>query len=184
MFFDKVPINLIFDAMTYRMLKQLKIKNIRKKCNALYGKHTPQALENPATIAVIIDEQIFQNNKHTKALIETLKREASRVELMVFNALEPKIDDPIFTEDQLNWRGEFKTGTAAEKFSRQQVDLLINYVIEPELPLELLSLTTRASLKIGLAGHNNTLNDLDIDINPIEIHKFVEELKTYLLKIK
>jgi len=165
------------------MLKQLKLKNIEKKCEVLRDKHSPQALKKLQTIAVIIDEQVFENNRHTKTLIETLKKYASRVEFILYNALEPKIDDLIFKAEQINWRGEFKAGTIAERFSGQDFDLLVNYVVKPDLPLELLSLTTTARLKIGLVGSDNALNDLAIAINPHEIHKVVEEFKTYLPKI-
>lgn len=167
------------------MLKKIKNKIARKAFLHLQKNHFPEAINTFSSIGLIIDPTIFKNPEDTKKLIQSLKGTGSQVETIFIskNNLSRDEDILVFKDNQISWRGNLKSGSDADKFQRHKFDVLINYFNRASPHLLLLSAAVKAKLKIGLQTETNSLNDLNIVVNPNEIHKFVCEFKTYIPKI-
>ncbi|APQ19166.1 DUF6913 domain-containing protein [Maribacter hydrothermalis] len=86
---------------------------------------------------------------------------------------------PVFSDKDLGWKGEIENSYALE-FLGREYDLLVNYYEEDNLLLNLLSLKTKARLKVGFKDVGPTYNDLMIDTPLNDFMVFKKELKKYL----
>lgn len=130
-------------------------------------------------MGIIVSSSALDRDKW-KDLKNRLKLEKSEVTLIGFGEAVDKWDFYRFHPDQINWKGEFKENSDASRFAQNLFDLLINYYREPTADLLLLSAVTSARLKIGFHHEQNPVNDLNIMLNPMEIDRFVEEVKKCL----
>ncbi len=168
------------------MLKRLKNRIARQRISKLRGKHFPKKVKSLRSVGLIVDADIFEDPAHTKTLIDALTQEAEKLQVIAVNA--SKVDFAIrdvlsFKEKEMNWQGKFASSGEAYKFQHLHYEVLINYFVEASPRTVLLSMGTKANLKVGLAVEEVGINDFNIAVNPNEIHKFVGAIKTYLPKL-
>jgi len=84
-----------------------------------------------------------------------------------------------FTEKDLNWKAEV-TEPSFQNFLEHPFDLLICYFSQPNTMLEYISLLSKASFKVGFAGVNAQLFDLEIALSSGEMKDFFFEAHKYL----
>ena len=84
-----------------------------------------------------------------------------------------------FTERDFDWKGRVKD-PSFENFLENPFDLLIGYYNEESLYLELATLKSHASFKIGFANVNDKLFDVVVNEDPKKIDSFIEVVKKYL----
>lgn len=84
-----------------------------------------------------------------------------------------------FSEKDFSWRGEI-IDSSLQGFVEEPLDLLICFYSKPQSYLEYLTLLSKASFKVGLAGVNSNLFDMEISTDISKTDEFFTELKKYL----
>lgn len=88
-----------------------------------------------------------------------------------------------FSEKDFNWKGDI-VDSSLLSFIEEPVDLLICFYPEKQTYLEYLTLLSKASFKIGFAGINQDLFDLEISVGKEQIEYFLNEAHKYLTIMK
>lgn len=87
---------------------------------------------------------------------------------------------PIFSDKDLGWNGAIENSYALEFLSREY-DLLINYFTEENLLLQLMSIKTKARIRVGFAEVDKKLNDIILNTPMDDFKTFKKELQKYLV---
>ncbi len=87
---------------------------------------------------------------------------------------------PVFSDKDLGWKGNIENSYVLEFLSREY-DLLINYYNEQNLLMQLLTVKTKARIKVGFPDIDKNLNDLILGTPIKDFKAFKKELKKYLL---
>jgi hypothetical protein len=88
-----------------------------------------------------------------------------------------------FTEKDINWKGQFIQENI-QSFLEQPFDLLIGYFNTNNIFLESAILQSKAQFKVGFAGVNSMLYEIEISEKTENVSAFTLELKKYLKIIK
>jgi len=88
-----------------------------------------------------------------------------------------------FTKKDINWSGQF-TEPSFQGFLETPFDLLIGYFNTNNLYLERAILASQAAFKVGFAGVNSNLYEIEISEKTENVIAFASELKRYLQIIK
>ena len=87
------------------------------------------------------------------------------------------------TEKDINWKGQFKQDNM-QVFLEQPFDLLIGYFNRNNIFLESAILQSKAQFKVGFAGVNSMLYEIEISEKIDNVNAFTLELEKYLKIIK
>lgn len=90
---------------------------------------------------------------------------------------------PVFSDKDLGWNGNIENSYVLEFLSREY-DVLINYYNSENLLMQLMSIKTKARLKVGFPEVDKNLNDLILGTPITDFKAFKKELKKYLLVLK
>lgn len=90
---------------------------------------------------------------------------------------------PVFSDKDLGWGGTIENSYALEFLSRDY-DVLLNYYNEDNLLMQLMTVKTRARIKVGFAEVDKNLNDLILGVPILDFKAFKMELRKYLLVLK
>ncbi|MBA6315485.1 DUF6913 domain-containing protein [Cellulophaga baltica] len=171
--------------MFLKALKQkLKLKSARK--------HVKQLLSGPlenvkkghgiASVGCIVDLDQFEDASLFYQLVDEFKLRPNSVKIIGYKNFYDKNSPyatPIFSDKDLGWNGAIENGYALEFFSREY-DLLLNYYSEEQLLLQLMTLKTKARIRVGFGSVDHKLNDLILQTPISNFGLFKEELKKYL----
>ena len=86
---------------------------------------------------------------------------------------------PVFSDKDLGWNGTIENSYVLEFLSREY-DLLVNYYTEENLLLQLMSVKTRARIRVGFVEVDEQYNDLILATPMKDFNTFKQELKKYL----
>ncbi|MDO6852978.1 hypothetical protein Q4599_05270 [Cellulophaga lytica] len=86
---------------------------------------------------------------------------------------------PVFSEEDLGWGAKIENSYALE-FLDNEYDLLISYYTEDNLLLQLMTMQSKARLKVGFGEVDENLNDLILNIPIKDFNIFKKELGKYL----
>jgi hypothetical protein len=171
------------------MFKRIKDK-FKQKSGAKFLK---EELKNPlASIArtkgivklgCLVNLDQFENTNLFHEFIEEFALRPNAVKVIGYKNFYDKNSPyatPVFSDKDLGWGGNIENSYVLEFLSREY-DLLVNYYTDENLLLKLMSVKTKARVRVGFKEVDQRLNDLIID-NPIADFKtFKKELKKYLL---
>lgn len=90
---------------------------------------------------------------------------------------------PVFSDKDLGWKGAIENSYALE-FLNREYDVLVNYFDEENLLLSLMSIQTKARIKVGFSQTGKAFNDLMINAPLTDFKLFKSELKKYLAVLK
>jgi len=133
-------------------------------------------------VGVIVDLDNFQNSDLFYQLIEFLKLRPNAVKIMGYRAFYDKnspYSTPVFSDKDLGWGGDIENSYALE-FLSKEYDLLLNYYTQDTLILKLMTVKTKARIKVGFAELDPNLNDLIIQAPMKDFNTYKIELKKYL----
>ncbi|MEJ2162958.1 MAG: hypothetical protein P8X60_06470 [Robiginitalea sp.] len=137
-------------------------------------------------VGVIVDLEHFKHEDRFYELVDTLKLKPNGIKIMGYREFYDKnspYSTPVFADKDLGWKGEIENSYALE-FLNREYDLLINYFNQPRLMLYLMSIKTKAALRIGFPGVEPVYNDLILELPPAEFDTFKMEIKKYLDLLK
>jgi hypothetical protein len=91
-----------------------------------------------------------------------------------------KLESEYFTKSEVNW--QMQPSGAADKFVRDEFDMLIDLSSGNSIPLNFVMKQSRAKMKVGIAGTRSaSCCDLIINLGDTPtIDQFVKQLNTYL----
>jgi len=121
----------------------------------------------------ILDEKLAKLFEVTNANISVLYYHPNKKEA------EQLAEENIFTDKDLSFSGKLNN-ESVNSFVNQPFDALLNYYTEDKLLLNLVSVQSKAKIRIGLVGVNELLNDFSIKTELNNTETFISELKKYL----
>ncbi|WP_027075786.1 DUF6913 domain-containing protein [Maribacter antarcticus] len=137
-------------------------------------------------VGCIVDLDKFDRADVFYEFLDAFKLQPNAVKIIGYKNYYDKnspYSNPVFSDKDLGWNGDIKNSYALE-FLNREYDVLVNYYDESNLLLNLMSIKTRARLKVGFKQVGPEFNDLMLD-TPISNFKiFKSELKKYLGVIK
>lgn len=86
---------------------------------------------------------------------------------------------PVFSENDLGWGGKIVNSYALE-FLSKEYDILISYYTDDNLVLQLMTLQSKARIKVGFGEIDKNLNDLILNTPITDFNIFKNELRKYL----
>ena len=134
------------------------------------------------SLGILADLETFTAEDRFFELVEDLKLRSNAIKIIGYREFYDKNSPyatPVFSDKDLGWKGVIENSYALEFLSRDY-DLLINYFDKPNLLLHLMSVRTRAALRIGFSGIDPVYNDLILQSPMSDFDTFRVELKKYL----
>ena len=145
-------------------------------------REAPLRQEGINAIGVIVDLDNFSEPEKFYELIDAYALRPNAVKIIGYRKFYDKNSPyatPVFSDKDLGWKGVIENSYALEFLSRDY-DLLINYFDQPRLLTQLMSLKTKAAMRIGFAGVDPVYNDLILQSPLSDFETFKKELKKYL----
>lgn len=147
-----------------------------------------------------VNSKTFKNNKITTVGILTLEEDSNILELQELVIEKLKLRNPKiysyrkfdknngksykhFSKNDFNWKGKI-TDTSLLSFIEQPIDLLICFYSKKHFYLEYLTMLSKANFKVGFAGVNQDLFDLEISVKKEQMSYFLNETHKYLTILK
>jgi hypothetical protein len=139
-----------------------------------------------SSLGCIVDLDKFGNADVFYEFLEEFSLRPNAVKIIGYKSYYDKNSPyatPVFSDKDLGWKGTIENSYALEFMSREY-DLLVNYYQEENLLLNLLSIQTKARMKVGFAAIGKDYNDLMLDTPLDDFRMFKSELKKYLGVLK
>ncbi len=134
------------------------------------------------SIGVIVDLDNFDNSDVFSQLIDDFKLRHSAIKIIGYRGFYDKNSPyatPVFSDKDLGWGGDIENSYALE-FLTKEYDLLINYYTQDKLMMQLMTVKTKARIKVGFDEVDKDLNDLILQTSLKDFTTFKTELKKYL----
>jgi hypothetical protein len=168
------------------MFQGFKETVLKKKLNQLLAqtdKSRTPPLSIVKSIAIITSEDISSKIDLQKEVEKILG--ARNVKIYSLRNFDKKDDfsHKHFTKKDINWSGQF-TEPSFQCFLETPFNLLIGYFNTNNLYLKHAILVSQAEFKVGFAGVNSNLYEIEISEKIENITAFTSELKRYLQIIK
>ena len=134
------------------------------------------------SIGCIVDLDNFDKPELFFEFVDEYKLRPNAVKIIGYKNYYDKnspYSTPVFSDKDLGWKGAIENSYALEFLSRDY-DLLVNYYNEDNLLLQLMTVKTKARVKVGFKEIDQKLNDLILEIPIKDFKTFKLELKKYL----
>lgn len=134
------------------------------------------------SIGCIVDLDNFEKPELFFEFVDEYKLRPNAVKIIGYKNYYDKnspYSTPVFSDKDLGWKGAIENSYALEFLSRDY-DLLVNYYNEDNLLLQLMTVKTKARVKVGFKEVDQKLNDLILEIPLKDFKTFKLELKKYL----
>ena len=145
-------------------------------------REAPLRQEGINAIGVIVDLDNFSEPEKFYELIDAYALRPNAVKIIGYRKFYDKNSPyatPVFSDKDLGWNGAVENSYALEFLSRDY-DLLINYYREPNLLMQLMSVKTKARIRVGFSEQDPAFNDLIFGSGITDFDSFKKELKKYL----
>jgi len=134
------------------------------------------------SIGCIVDLDNFDKPELFFEFVDEYKLRPNAVKIIGYKNYYDKnspYSTPVFSDKDLGWKGAIENSYALEFLSRDY-DLLVNYYNEDNLLLQLMTVKTKARVKVGFKEIDQKLNDLILEVPIKDFKTFKLELKKYL----
>jgi len=134
------------------------------------------------SIACLVDLDQFENANLFYEFVEDFSLRPNAVKIIGYKSYYDKNSPyatPVFSDKDLGWNGAIENSYVLEFLSREY-DMLVNYYTEENLLLQLMSVKTRARVRVGFKEVDARYNDLILDTSMKDFKTFKQELKKYL----
>ena len=134
------------------------------------------------SIGCIVDLDHFNKPDLFYEFVEEYNLRPNAVKIIGYKSFYDKNSPyatPVFSDKDLGWKGEIQNSYALE-FLNRDYDLLINYYNQENVLLQLMTVKTKARVKVGFKEVDPSLNDLILGLPFDDFETFKLELKKYL----
>jgi hypothetical protein len=135
-----------------------------------------------SSIGCIVDLDDFENPDLFFEFVDEYKLRPNAVKIIGYKSYYDKnspYSTPVFSDKDLGWKGQIENSYALE-FLRRDYDLLVNYYDKENLLMQLMTVRTKARVKVGFKEVDQNLNDLILGLPLKDFKTFKLELKKYL----
>jgi len=135
-----------------------------------------------ASIGVVFNTDEINEIPDFNGLAQALGIEKEKVEVIAFKyRVEEKesLFNPTFSSKQIGWRGVIKDQTL-QQFLNKEFDILISYYKKDVTALKLITVASKAKLKVGVLETDERINDIIIKTQINNFSTFTSEIKKYL----
>jgi hypothetical protein len=143
---------------------------------------TVQRKKGITSVACLVDLDIFENSNQFFEFVEEYGLRPNAIKIIGYKSSYDKnspYSTPVFSDKDLGWNGKIENSYVLEFLSREY-DMLVNYYNQENLMLQIMSVKTKARVRVGFKEIDSKYNDLILD-SPIQDFKvFKQELKKYL----
>lgn len=146
----------------------------------------PKRPKGISFIGVLVDLDAFDKAERFHELTESFGLRPNAVKVIGYRSFydtNSPYATPVFSEKDLGWNGAIHNSYVNEFLSREY-DLLVNYYSKPNLMLQLMSIKTRARLRVGIVEVEKEYNDLILQVAMGDFATFRKELHKYLRVMK
>lgn len=133
-------------------------------------------------IGVIVDLDKFPRPEAFEDFVDLFGLRPSGVNVIGYKKDYDKnspYSTPVFSDKDLGWNGDIENGYAQEFLSREY-DVLLNYYTKKNLMLQLMTVKTKARIKVGFSKVDKTFNDIILDSELKDFDLFKKEVHKYL----
>lgn len=169
------------------------LKTLKDKFKVKSGlKYLKSEIENPqieikrkkgiSKVGCIVDLDNIRDVNVFYEFIEDYSLQPNGVKIIGYKSLYDKnspYSTPVFSDKDLGWKGTIENSYVLE-FLNREYDLLINYYTKDSLLMKLLTLKTKARIKVGFSEIDKDLNDLILKTSMKDFKMYKKELKKYL----
>ena len=165
------------------MLKSLQRRYLLKKTERNLKTRDLSKLNNKViTLGFLVDEDFFNDFEKLYAISEKMGLHHKDVKIFTFMNVKKKL--PSLRQNHINnkefsWKGIIQNQNAND-YLEKPLDVLVGYYKGQNCFLDLMISKSKANFKVGFKGVDDRLYDLIIDVNPLQVNKFGEELIKYL----
>lgn len=134
------------------------------------------------SLGCIVDLDNFQDSDKFYQFLEAFSLAPNAVKIIGYRSYYDKnspYSTPVFSDKDLGWKGAIENSYALE-FLNREYDVLINYYKTSNLLLNIMSIKSKARIKVGFKEVGSDYNDLMLDTPLNDFKTFKEELKKYL----
>lgn len=134
------------------------------------------------SIACLVDLDKFENANLFYDFVDDFGLRPNAVKIIGYKSYYDKNSPyatPVFSDKDLGWNGTIENSYVLEFLSREY-DMLVNYYTEENLLLQIMSVKTKARVRVGFNAIDAKYNDLILDVPIKEFKTFKQELKKYL----
>src|SRR5690606_40273403 len=167
-----------------KLNEKLKIKAGRKFLRQ--GLKSPSQIVNRekgiSSVGCIVDLDKFDHANLFYEFVEEFSLHPNSVKIIGYKGFYDKnspYSTPVFSDKDLGWKATIENSYALE-FLNREYDLLVNYYTDDNLLLQLMTLKTKARLKVGFGEVDRNLNDLIMNTSLEDFQTFKQELGKYL----
>jgi len=135
-----------------------------------------------SSIGCIVDLDAFDNANAFYEFVEEFSLRPNSVKIIGYKKFYDKnspYSTPVFSDKDLGWKADIENSYALE-FLNREYDLLVNYYTDDKLLLQLMTVKTKARLKVGFGDVDKNLNDLILNTPIKDFQTFKKELRKYL----
>lgn len=135
-----------------------------------------------ASIGVVFNTDEINEIPDFNGLAQALGIEKEKVEVIAFKYRveeNESLFNPTFSSKQIGWRGVIKDQTL-QQFLNKEFDILISYYKKDVTALKLITVASKAKLKVGVLETDERINDIIIKIEINNFSTFTSEIKKYL----
>lgn len=134
------------------------------------------------SVGCIVDLDKFDKAELFFEFVEEYKLRPNAVKIIGYRSYYDKnspYSTPVFSDKDLGWNGNIENSYALEFLSREY-DLLVNYFDEENLLIQLMSIKTKARVRVGFKTVDQSFNDIILNVPLKDFKTFKMELKKYL----
>ncbi|MCK0191828.1 hypothetical protein [Arenibacter sp. F20364] len=135
-----------------------------------------------SSVGCIVDLDEFENANAFYEFVDEFSLRPNSVKIIGYKKFYDKnspYSTPVFSDKDLGWKANIENSYALE-FLNREYDLLVNYYTDEKLLLQLMTLKTKARLKVGFGNVDKNLNDLILNTPIKDFQTFKKELRKYL----
>lgn len=167
------------------ILKGFKEKSKKNYINSQLKNRIIKEFNTKVTsIGVVFNTDEINEIPDFNGLAQALGIEKEKVEVIAFKyRVEEKekesLFNPTFSSKQIGWRGLIKDQTL-QQFLNKEFDILISYYKKDVTALKLITVASKAKLKVGVLETDERINDIIIKTEVNNFSTFTSEIKKYL----
>ena len=165
------------------ILKGFKEKSKKNYINSQLKNRIIKEFNTKVTsIGVVFNTDEINEIPDFNGLAQALGIEKEKVEVIAFKyRVEEKesLFNPTFSSKQIGWRGVIKDQTL-QQFLNKEFDILISYYKKDVTALKLITVASKAKLKVGVLETDERINDIIIKTEVNNFSTFTSEIKKYL----
>ena len=163
-------------------LKLFKDKSNQKYINRILNSRISNVRKKRIeSVGVVLNLEEFSDYDVLKQFLKSINVLENKVKFIAF--IEDEKDtlnswDSYFYAKDFGWRGKINN-IELEEFINSKFDVLISYYKKDRYELNVVTAVSKANFKVGIADHDERLNDFIIKIKPNQIEIFKSELLKY-----